>query len=81
MENENGYGCRCFYCQHSKHGHGQQDCQKCHTKGKVSCATCDGQGQIRCYIQLSVTWKVRNHRRTRLRLADSATNRIIRGIS
>ena len=49
---------RCFYCQHSKHGHGHQDCAKCHTKGKVNCATCDGQGQIRCYIQLSITWKV-----------------------
>ncbi len=49
---------RCFYCQHSKHGHGQQDCAKCHTKGKVNCATCDGQGQVRCYIQLSITWKV-----------------------
>ena len=20
---------RCFYCQHSKHGHGHQDCNKC----------------------------------------------------
>ena len=20
---------RCYYCQHSKHGHGQQDCAKC----------------------------------------------------
>ena len=49
---------RCFYCQHSKHGHGQQDCSKCQTKGKVNCATCEGHGQIRCYIQLSITWKV-----------------------
>ena len=48
---------RCFYCQHSKHGHGQQDCSKCGSKGKVNCATCEGHGQIRCYIQLSITWK------------------------
>lgn len=53
-----GHRERCFYCQHSKHGHGQQDCSKCSTKGKVNCTTCDGQGQIRCYIQLSITWKV-----------------------
>lgn len=50
---------RCFYCQHSKHGHGHQDCSKCHTKGKVNCSICDGHGQIRCYIQLSITWKVK----------------------
>lgn len=49
---------RCFYCQHSKHGHGQLDCAKCHTKGKVNCVTCEGNGQIKCYIQLSITWKV-----------------------
>ncbi len=49
---------RCFYCHHSKHGHGHQDCAKCGTRGKVNCATCDGQGQVRCYIQLSITWKV-----------------------
>ncbi len=54
----NGSRERCFYCQHSKHGHGQQDCPKCNTKGKVNCSTCDGQGQVRCYIQLSITWKV-----------------------
>ena len=24
----------------------------------VNCATCEGQGQIRCFIQLSITWKV-----------------------
>jgi hypothetical protein len=48
---------RCFYCQHSKHGHGQQDCSKCGSKGRVNCGTCDGHGQIRCYIQLSITWK------------------------
>lgn len=48
---------RCFYCQHSKHGHGQQDCTKCGSKGKVNCNTCEGHGQIRCYIQLSITWK------------------------
>lgn len=35
-----------------------QDCNKCHTKGKVNCQTCEGHGQIRCYIQLSITWKV-----------------------
>ncbi len=52
------HGERCFYCQHSKHGHGQQDCTKCNTKGRVNCAFCDGQGHIRCYIQLSITWKV-----------------------
>ena len=72
---------RCFYCHHSKHGHGQMDCSKCHTKGKVGegaittftlsirfyessilqqvdCASCEGGGQVRCYIQLSITWKV-----------------------
>jgi len=49
---------RCYYCQHSKHGHGQQDCSKCQAKGKVSCATCEGSAHIRCYIQLSISWKV-----------------------
>ena len=51
------FSSRCFYCQHSKHGHGQQDCSKCGSKGKVNCQTCEGHGQIRCYIQLSITWK------------------------
>lgn len=27
-------------------------------KGKVSCATCEGSCHIRCYIQLSITWRV-----------------------
>ncbi len=27
-------------------------------KGKVSCATCEGSAHIRCYIQLSITWRV-----------------------
>jgi len=49
---------RCYYCQHSKHGHGHQDCSKCQAKGKVSCATCEGTAHIRCYIQLSITWRV-----------------------
>jgi len=49
---------RCYYCQHSKHGHGQQDCNKCQAKGKVNCGTCDGSAYIRCFIQLSITWKV-----------------------
>ncbi|TRY63965.1 hypothetical protein TCAL_13601 [Tigriopus californicus] len=53
-----GHRERCFYCHHSKQGHGHQDCGKCNTKGKVNCATCEGQGQIRCFIQLSITWKV-----------------------
>jgi hypothetical protein len=57
MHDSSGARERCFYCQHSKHGHGQQDCNKCGSKGKVNCATCDGHGQIRCYIQLSITWK------------------------
>ena len=30
---------RCYYCQHGKFGHGQQDCTKCQAKGKVNCAT------------------------------------------
>lgn len=58
LADSSGFRERCFYCQHSRHGHGQQDCNKCHTKGKVNCSTCDGQGQIRCFIQLSITWKV-----------------------
>ena len=58
ISDSGGFKERCFYCQHSKHGHGQQDCGKCNTKGKVNCATCEGQGQIKCYIQLSITWKV-----------------------
>ena len=37
----------------------RQDCSKCHTKGKVNCQTCEGHGQIRCFIQLSITWKVK----------------------
>jgi len=58
MQDSSGHRERCFYCQHSKHGHGQQDCTKCGSKGKVNCATCDGHGQISCYIQLSITWKI-----------------------
>uniref|UniRef100_A0A0K2UHZ1 Protein SSUH2 homolog n=1 Tax=Lepeophtheirus salmonis TaxID=72036 RepID=A0A0K2UHZ1_LEPSM len=58
MSDSSGFRERCFYCQHSKHGQGQQDCVKCHSKGKVNCSTCDGQGQIRCFIQLSISWKV-----------------------
>lgn len=58
MQDSTGYRERCFYCQHSKHGHGQQDCHKCGSKGKVNCTTCEGHGQIRCFIQLSITWKV-----------------------
>ena len=57
MHDSSGHRERCFYCQHSKHGHGQQDCSKCGSKGRVNCTTCEGQGQIRCYIQLSITWK------------------------
>jgi hypothetical protein len=53
-----GHRERCFYCHHSRHGHGHQDCSKCGTKGRVSCAACEGQGQVRCYIQLSISWKV-----------------------
>lgn len=40
------------------HGHGHKDCHKCNSKGKVNCQTCEGYGQIRCFIQLSITWKV-----------------------
>ena len=57
LHDSGGHRERCFYCQHSKHGHGQLDCAKCSTKGKVNCATCEGHGQIRCFIQLSITWK------------------------
>ena len=75
MHDSSGYRERCFYCQHSKHGHGQQDCTKCGSKGKVNCATCDGHGQIRCYIQLSITWKTNTaeHIIERLDLLSYAT--------
>ncbi len=29
--------CRCYYCQHSKHGHGQQDCSKCQVQNNNTC--------------------------------------------
>ncbi|KAF4532783.1 hypothetical protein B566_EDAN003564 [Ephemera danica] len=54
----NGYKERCFYCHSSTHGHGRQDCLKCNAKGKVPCPPCDSYGQIRCFIQLTITWKV-----------------------
>jgi hypothetical protein len=52
---------RLFYivqCLNSLNNVHFQDCSKCHTKGKVNCQTCEGHGQIRCFIQLSITWKV-----------------------
>ncbi|XP_068249691.1 protein SSUH2 homolog [Palaemon carinicauda] len=53
-----GYKDRCFYCQSSTHGHGRQDCLKCNAKGRVACPPCDSYGQIRCFIRLTITWKV-----------------------
>ncbi|XP_042864430.1 protein SSUH2 homolog isoform X3 [Penaeus japonicus] len=53
-----GYKERCFYCQSSTHGHGRQDCLKCNAKGRVACPPCDSYGQIRCFIRLTITWKV-----------------------
>ena len=49
---------RCYYCQHSKHGHGHLECGRCAARGKVSCATCDGSTNILCFIQLSISWRV-----------------------
>ena len=65
---------RCYYCQHSKHGHGHMECGLCQVrwycdhfcstsfhfqaKGKVRCATCEGTTHILCFIQLSISWKI-----------------------
>merc|ERR1719347_1813182 len=49
---------KCYYCHHSKHGHGHMECEKCQAKGKVSCATCEGTAHIRSFIQLSISWSV-----------------------
>merc|ERR1719347_2052885 len=49
---------KCYYCHHSKHGHGHMECEKCQAKGKVSCATCEGTAHIRSFIQLSISWRV-----------------------
>lgn len=53
-----GYRERCYYCQASAYGDGRQDCLKCNAKGRVACAPCDSYGQVRCFIRLTITWKV-----------------------
>lgn len=45
---------RCIFCHHSRHGHGQADCEKCHARGKVSCSICLGEGQIRFSLSESL---------------------------
>ncbi|XP_043230699.1 protein SSUH2 homolog [Amphibalanus amphitrite] len=53
-----GYRERCYYCQASAYGDGKQDCLKCNAKGRVACPPCDSYGQVRCYIRLTISWKV-----------------------
>ncbi|CAG7719946.1 unnamed protein product [Allacma fusca] len=49
---------RCIVCGTSSHGHGRQDCTRCGAKGRISCSICDSYGQLKCFIQLTVSWKV-----------------------
>ncbi|CAL8082576.1 unnamed protein product [Orchesella dallaii] len=49
---------RCIVCGSSSHGHGRQDCNRCGAKGRVACPVCDSYGQLKCFIQLTVSWKV-----------------------
>ena len=41
MHDSGGHRERCFYCHHSKHGHGQLDCPKCKSgRGKLLFSVC-----------------------------------------
>ena len=64
--------CRCYYCHHSRHGHGHLECCKCKVSssgvrillyegsvqggGRVGCHECEGSGELCCFVQLSIAW-------------------------
>lgn len=49
---------RCIVCGSTSHEHGREDCNRCGTKGRVACPTCESYGQLKCFIQVTISWKV-----------------------